>query len=245
MGGKNPAIVMPSANLDDATEGVMRSAFGMGGQKCSACSRLYLHRDIAKPFMELIVAKTKHLKIGDPTARDVFLGPLINAAAIRKFARATRLGKQEGRIVCGGRILKQGSMANGFFVEPTIVDRVPNVTRLFQEEFFVPVLAVAEVGSLDEAIDLANRTDYGLTAGIFTHDKSEQQKFFENIEAGVTYCNRRGGATTGAWPGVQSFGGWRGSGSSGKNALGPYYVQQFMREQSQTMVSTATESGVG
>jgi 1-pyrroline-5-carboxylate dehydrogenase len=191
------------------------------------------------------VAKTKNLKIGDPTARDVFLGPLINAAAIRKFARATRLGKQEGRIVCGGRILKQGSMANGFFVEPTIVDRVPNVTRLFQEEFFVPVLAVAEVGSLDEAIDLANRTDYGLTAGIFTHDKSEQQKFFENIEAGVTYCNRRGGATTGAWPGVQSFGGWRGSGSSGKNALGPYYVQQFMREQSQTMVSTATESGVG
>src|SRR5881394_211167 len=108
MGGKNPAIVMPSANLDDATEGVLRSAFGMGGQKCSACSRLYLHKDIAKRFMEQLVAKTRSLKIGDPAARDTFLGPLINAAAVKKFAGAVRLGKQQGRLLTGGGILTEG-----------------------------------------------------------------------------------------------------------------------------------------
>src|SRR5213075_3124132 len=108
--------------------------------------------------------------------------------------------------------------------------------RLFQDEFFAPVLAMAEVKSLDEAIKLANRSEYGLTAGIFTNDEREQQKFFNEIDGGVAYCNRRGGATTGAWPGVQSFGGWKASGTSGKSALGPYYVAQFMREQSQTVI---------
>jgi 1-pyrroline-5-carboxylate dehydrogenase len=236
MGGKNPAIVMPSANLFDATEGVLRSAFGMGGQKCSACSRLYLHKDIAKLFMEQLVAKTKTLKIGDPTARDTFLGPLINAAAVRKYDGAVRLGKRQGRLVTGGATLTKGNFSRGFFVEPAIVDRVSKDSPLFQDEYFAPVLAVAEVKSLDEAIKLANDSEYGLTAGVFTNDESERLKFFQTIEAGVTYCNRRGGATTGAWPGVQSFGGWKGSGSSGKSALGPYYVTQFMREQSQTVI---------
>ena len=236
MGGKNPAIVMPSANLDDAAEGVMRSAFGMGGQKCSACSRLYLSKDVYKPFLDLLLEKTKALKIGDPVAKDVFLGPLINAAAVKKYERAVQMGKDEGRIVYGGQMLKTGEFARGYFVEPAIVDKLPKRSRVFQQEFFAPVLAVAEVKSLDEALKLCNASEYGLTAGIFTADEDEQQKFFQDIEAGVTYCNRRGGATTGAWPGVQSFGGWKCSGSSGKAGLGPYYVAQFMREQSQTMV---------
>jgi 1-pyrroline-5-carboxylate dehydrogenase len=236
MGGKNPAIVMPSANLDDAVEGVFRSAFGMGGEKCSACSRLYLHKEIYRPFMELLVEKTKAIKIGDPATRDVFLGPLINRAAMKKFMRAVRIGKREGRIVSGGRTLRRGELAHGYFVEPTIVDRLAKNSPLWREEFFTPVLSVGEVRSLDESIQLANASEYGLTAGIFTQDKVEQQKFFNEIESGVIYCNRRGGATTGAWPGVQSFGGWKGSGSSGKNALGPYYVTQFMREQSQTVI---------
>ena len=237
MGGKNPAIIMPSANLDDATEGVMRSAFGMGGQKCSACSRLYLHKDVYKPFLDQFVEKTRALKIGDPTARDAFLGPLINAAAVKKYESAVRLGKRVGRLVLGGRTLREGEFSRGCFVEPAIVDRAPKDSRLFEEEFFAPVLAVAEVKSLDEALKLANDSEYGLTAGIFTNDENDRQKFFNEIEARVTYCNRRGGATTGAWPGVQSFGGWKGSGSSGKSALGPYYVAQFMREQSQTIIA--------
>src|SRR5947199_779013 len=120
MGGKNPAIVMASANLDDATEGVLRSAFGMGGQKCSACSRLYLHKDIAKPFLEQLVVKSKSLKIGDPTSRDTFLGPLINAAAVNKYGRAVRLGKRQGRLVSGGGTLTEGDFSRGCFVEPAI-----------------------------------------------------------------------------------------------------------------------------
>ena len=236
MGGKNPAIVMPSADLENAAEGVLRSAFGMGGQKCSACSRLYIHQKISKPFLELLVEKTKKLVIGDPIKRETFLGPLINEAAVAKYETAVHLGKKEGRIVYGGNRLKDDSFAHGFFVQPAIVDRAPKTSRLFQDEYFAPVLAVAEVKTLEEAIALANESEYGLTAGIFSQEEHEQETFFNSIQAGVAYSNRRGGATTGAWPGVQSFGGWKHSGSSGKSALGPYYVAQFMREQSQTRI---------
>ncbi len=239
MGGKNPAIIMPSANLEDATEGVYRSAFGMGGQKCSACSRLYLHRDIYKSFLDLLTEKTKKCKVGNPLTRDTFLGPLINAHAVQTYQRAVRLGKKEGRIICGGNLLKEEVYAHGYFVEPTMVDQLPKNSAMFQDEYFVPILAVAKINSLEEAITLANQSEYGLTAGIFTNHKKEQEVFFNQIESGVTYCNRRGGATTGAWPGLQSFGGWKGSGSSGKGALGPYYVAQFMREQSQTRIKSS------
>ncbi len=236
MGGKNPAIVMPSANLDDATEGVLRSAFGMGGQKCSACSRLYLHTDIYQPFMEQLIEKTKARQIGDPLARDTFLGPLINAGAVKTYESALQTGRAEGHVVYGGNVLRDGDQAYGFYVEPAIVDQLPTTSRMFREEFFAPILSVAKIKSLDEAIALANDSDFGLTAGIFSQDEKEVQIFFDTIEAGVTYSNRRGGATTGAWPGVQSFGGWKGSGSSGKSGLGPHYVAQFMREQSQTRI---------
>lgn len=239
MGGKNPAIIMPSADLEDATEGVLRSAFGMGGQKCSACSRAYVHKSIYNNFLTLLAEKTRRRKIGDPLQRDTFLGPLINENAVQKFLKAVRLGQKEGRVVHGGHRITQGDFAHGYYVEPTIVDNLPRQSRIFQEEFFAPILALAEIKSLDEGIQLANSTEYGLTAGIFTNSESEQEHFFECIDAGVTYANRAGGATTGAWPGVQSFGGWKSSGSSGKSALGPYYVAQFMREQSQTVMKKA------
>lgn len=233
MGSKNPAIVMPSANLDDAVEGVMHSAFGLGGQKCSACSRLYVHQAIAKPFLEQLAEKTKKLVIGDPTERETFLGPLINEAAVARFESAVNLGRQQGRIVLGGSRLK-GDLEKGFFVKPTIIDRLPRASSLFRDEFFAPILSVAEVKSLDEAITFANDSEHGLTAGIFTQEEHEQETFFDAIQAGVAYSNRRNGATTGAWPGIQSFGGWKHSNSSSKSALGPYYIAQFMREQSQT-----------
>jgi 1-pyrroline-5-carboxylate dehydrogenase len=233
LGGKNPALVMPSARLEDAAEGVMRSAFSYGGQKCSACSRVYVHQRVYKTFLELLVEKTRALVIGDPAQRRTFLGPLINEQAVARYEAAVRLGKKEGRVVFGGKRLKS-ELARGNFVEPAILDGAPHRSRLFHDEFFAPLLAVAQVKSLDEALTLANECQYGLTAGIFTQEEHEAETFFERIEAGVTYWNRRGGATTGAWPGVQSFGGWKDSGSSGKGALGPYYIQQFMHEQSQT-----------
>jgi 1-pyrroline-5-carboxylate dehydrogenase len=236
MGGKNAAIIMPSADIDDATEGVVRSAFGMGGQKCSACSRLYLHKSIYRKFMDLLVEKTMELKVVNPSERDSFMGPLINHDAFKRFDRAVRIGKNEGRLIYGGARLKGRPYAHACYAQPTIFDRLPKQSVLFRDEFFAPILAVREISSLDEALQLSNDSVYGLTAGIFTADTAERDQFFNQIEAGVLYCNRRGGATTGAWPGVQSFGGWKSSGSSGKSALGPYYVSQFLREQSQTVI---------
>ena len=236
MGGKNPCIIMPTANLEDAVEGVTRAAFGMGGEKCSACSRVYVHQSIAKRFVEALVEKAKSLKIGDPAERTTFLGPLINEDAVEKFEHAVKLGKKDGALLCGGSALDNDDYKQGYYVEPTVLRGVKNDSKWFDEEFFSPIVAVNDVRSLDEAIDLANNSRFGLSAGIFTQIEDEQREFFSRIEAGVAYCNRRGGATTGAWPGVQSFGGWKSSGSTGKNALGSYYLPQFLREQSQTLI---------
>ncbi|MBI3456413.1 MAG: aldehyde dehydrogenase family protein [Candidatus Rokubacteria bacterium] len=236
LGGKNPAIVTATANLETAAEGVMRSAYGLGGQKCSACSRVYVDRRVATAFTEALVAKTRTIRVGDPVRKEVFLGPLINEAAVRTFAGAATEAGRDGRVVTGGRVLEDGELARGYFVEPTLVTGLPPGHRLEREELFVPLLVLAEVDSLEEAIARANDGEYGLTAGIFSEDEGEVQHFLDGIEAGVTYVNRRAGATTGAWPGINPFGGWKWSGSSGKAALGPYYVAQFLREQSQTII---------
>ncbi len=236
MGGKNPAIVTAQADLDKAVEGIARSAFGNSGQKCSACSRAYVDRRVAAEFRERLVAKTRSLGVGDPARRSVFLGPVINQRAVATYEAAVAEARRDGRILTGGEVLREGAYAHGHFVAPTVVDRLPLDHRLLRDELFVPLLAIAEVGSLEEALTWANRTEFGLTAGIFSEDPDEVCRFFDRIEAGVAYANRRGGATTGAWPGVNSFGGWKASGSSGKGAGGPYYVQQFLREQSQTWV---------
>ncbi len=238
MGGKNPAIVTANADLEQAAEGVMRAAFGFGGQKCSACSRVYVEQSVKAKFLDLLKNYTgKHVRVGDPTRKDTFMGPIINKAAVETYSQAADKARNDGgNFVLGGNPLKSGEFENGYFVEPCIVDGLPVTHRLFKDELFVPFLVVADVSSIDEALKRANDSEYGLCAGIYTKDKKELQYFFDNIEAGVTYANRRAGATTGAWPGVNSFGGWKGSGSTGKSGLGPYYVQQFMREQSRWIV---------
>jgi 1-pyrroline-5-carboxylate dehydrogenase len=236
MGGKNPAIVMPSADLDAAAEGVMRSAFGLQGQKCSACSRVYVHEAVKDRFTELLLEKTATLSVGDPTRHGVFLGPVIHERAFQNYERYASLARSEGRVLAGARSLREGDLAHGWFVAPTVVDGLPKEHALFREEMFVPIVCLAEVRSVDEALSWANRTEYGLTAGFFSREPTEVQAFLDRIEAGVVYVNRRAGATTGAWPGVQPFGGWKASGSSGKASGGLYYVQQFMREQSRTIV---------
>jgi 1-pyrroline-5-carboxylate dehydrogenase len=237
MGGKNPAIVTASADLDEAAEGVMRSAFGFDGQKCSANSRVYVERAVARPFVERLVERARQIRVGDPTQRDVWMGPVINERAVRKFTDAVEEARRDGgRIEVGGEVLREPGTERGFFTAPTVVTGLATDHRLFREELFVPLVVVGEVDSLDDALRLSNATPYGLTAGIFSHDQGEIRQFLDSIEAGVVYVNRRAGATTGAWPGIQSFGGWKGSGSSGKSGLGPYYVQQFLREQSQTVM---------
>jgi 1-pyrroline-5-carboxylate dehydrogenase len=236
MGGKNPAIVSRHADLDEAAEGVMRAAFGFSGQKCSANSRVYVERPVLDEFNRLLVAKTEAITIGDPTLRENWLGPVINQRAVDRYDRAVADARRDGDLLIGGEHVTENGLETGFFVAPTVAANLPNDHRLLRDELFLPFTVVAPVDSIDEALRLSNDTVLGLTAGFYSEDRAEQQRFLDTIEAGVVYVNRRAGATTGAWPGIQPFGGWKGSTATGKSGGGFYYVQQFMREQSQTIV---------
>jgi 1-pyrroline-5-carboxylate dehydrogenase len=235
MGGKNPVIVTESADLEKAADGVMRAAFGYGGQKCSACSRVYVQKQVAPKFLEKLVSKTQNLKIGLPWEKDTYLGPIINDSARKKFESAVNLAKKDGKIISGGETLKEGFYQNGYYVKPTIVSNLPKNHKLVKEELFLPLLCVQEFEKFDDAIQQANDSEYGLTAGIFSQNKSEIDTFFSKIEAGVTYANRAQSATTGAMVQAQPFVGWKNSGISGKGAGGAYYLTQFLREQTQTI----------
>ena len=237
MGGKNPALLMRSANLENAAQGVVRSAFSAQGQKCSACARVYVERSVKERFLEKLIEKTQNLKMGNPLERNIAIGPVINADAVRRFEAAVTQAREEGgRVLTGGRRRTEHALEHGFFVEPTVIDRIRPDSTLLQQELFIPLTIVVEVASIDEAIEMANNTPYGLTAGIYSEDDREIQRFLDQVHAGVLYVNRRAGATTGAWPGVNPFGGWKASGSTGRGSGGPYYVQQFMREQSRVRV---------
>lgn len=236
MGGKNPTIVSRKANLDKAAMGVMRSAFGLQGQKCSACSRVLVERPVKEAFAEKLVALTEKIRIGDPTRRDVWLGPVINQSAYTDYINYCNELDQAGKILTGGKHLIADELGQGYFCAPTVVDDLAADHRLWKREMFVPVVIVGAVDSLEEAMQRANDVEYGLTAGFFSQDPAEIEWFLNNIHAGVTYINRQAGATTGAWPGYQPFGGWKGSGSTGKGGGSLYYVQQYMREQSRTIV---------
>jgi 1-pyrroline-5-carboxylate dehydrogenase len=235
MGGKNPAYVARSADPALAAEGVMRSAFGLQGQKCSACAVAYVHAQVYDAFMSALVERSRALPVGDIRRRDVTIGPVIDEAAGRRFDEAARAAASAGKVAFGGRRLTGGFYDGGVFVAPTVATDLPADHALVTEELFLPFLAVQKFSDLDEALRRGNAVRYGLTAGFYGEDEAELRRFLDRCEAGVLYANRRSGATTGAWPGIQSFCGWKGSGTTGKGGLGPYYVPQFMREQSQTL----------
>ncbi len=235
MGGKNPAVVSRNADLERAVEGIVRSAFGLQGQKCSANSRVYLEEPIYDQVVERLVEETERLKIGDPTQRENYLGPVIAEGPYQEYQEYNEELSQAGRILTGGKVLTGGEFGKGYFVEPTLVADLPLDHPLWKQELFLPITLVQKVGTLEEAIELANDSVYGLTAG-FYGTEAESQWFFENIQAGVNYVNRPQGSTTGAWPGYQPFGGWKASGSSGVNAGGPHYLQRYMREQVRTVI---------
>ncbi|MFQ5782753.1 MAG: aldehyde dehydrogenase family protein [Nitrosopumilus sp.] len=234
MGGKNAVIVTKNADLEKASEGVMNAAFGFGGQKCSACSRVYVQNEVAEQFISKLVEKTKRLKIGMPWQKETFLGPIINKEAKAKFENAASIAKKDGKILTGGSMLTSPELKNGYFVEPTIVSKLPEGHKLVKEELFLPFLCVQRYESFDDAIQFANQTEYGLTAGIFSNDKKQLDEFFSKIQAGVVYANRSASATTAALVSSQPFVGWKHSGSTGKGAGGENYLQQFMRTQTQT-----------
>ncbi len=234
LGGKNPAIVSRNADLERAAIGIVRSAFGLQGQKCSACSRIVIEEPVYDELTARLVDLTNKLAIGDPTDRKNYLGPVVNKSSYRDFQDFCQEISQAGTFLTGGTVLTDGDFGKGYFCTPTIA-ALPLDHRLWQYEMFLPITTVAKVSSLDQAMKIANDVNYGLTAGFYGNTE-EAKWFFDHIEAGVTYANRPQGATTGAWPGFQPFGGWKGSGSSGKNAGGHYYLPLYMHEQIQTQI---------
>lgn len=234
MGGKNACIVTAKGDLDRAAIGIMRSAFGLSGQKCSALSRVYVEDSVADALLDRLKPIVDNINIGDPTERENYIGPVGNAAAYENFQRYTQQLKESASILAGSEVLVEGDLAKGYFCAPTVAEASLD-HPLWQHEMFVPVLMIARVPDKETAMKLANHTPLGLTAG-FYGNAEETAWFFDHIEAGVTYANRPQGATTGAWPGYQPFGGWKGSGNSGKGIASYYYLAQYLREQSQTSV---------
>ncbi len=235
MGGKNPCVVTARGDLERAATGIVRSAYGLTGQKCSALSRVYVEEDVADALVAKVVEKTGAIRVGDPLVRQNWMGPVINEGAADSYERyCAQLREHGGRILVGGTRLDDGDLAHGFFVAPTVVEAPPD-HPLFREEMFQPIVMVARVKDLREGVTRANDTTLGLTAGCYGDDE-DAHYFLDHIEAGVTYVNRPQGATTGAWPGYQPFGGWKGSGSTGKAIGSAYYLPLYLREQSQTVV---------
>lgn len=239
LGGKNPAIVSRNANLEEAATGIVRSAFGLQGQKCSAASRVIVEEPVYDELLGRLKDMTEKLAIGDPTERATYLGPVINQNAYNDFKNFTEeINQGGGRFLTGGHVKTGGIYDKGYYCEPTFVTDLPFDNRLWQYEMFMPITTIGKVRDLDQAMEIANDVKYGLTAG-FYGSLAETDWFFDKIQAGVTYANRPQGATTGAWPGFQPFGGWKGSGASGKNGGGLYYVQLYMHEQIRTLIKHA------
>jgi len=219
-----------------AAEGVRTLLVKQTGQKCSATSRVYVENSVHDELLEKLVAATGELRVGTPFDRSSFMGPLIEKGVVEKFKRAVEeVRKSGGTIYIGGSVLDDGDLARGHFVEPTIV-AAPLDSWIWSEELFIPLVAVTPISGLEEGLALSNDTEFGLTAGLFSTDDEEIDRWFTEIEAGVTYVNRAAGATTGAWPDIQSFGGWKGSGTSGAGGGGPWYLRQYLREQSRTLI---------
>jgi aldehyde dehydrogenase (NAD+) len=196
MGGKNGQIVMEDADLELALEGVVWGAFGTTGQRCTATSRLILHRVIKQRFTEMVVDRAEKIKIGSGLDESVEMGPLINEAARRKVHGYVQIGKEEkARLLCGGTSYEENGCANGYFYRPTVFDRVSPDMRIAQEEIFGPVLSIIEVNSFDEAIASLNTTRYGLSSSIYTRDIARACRAVRDMEAGITYIN---GPTIGA-----------------------------------------------
>jgi 1-pyrroline-5-carboxylate dehydrogenase len=243
MGGKNPAIVTACADLDAAAEGITRSAFGLSGQKCSACSRVLVDEKVHDSLIGRLVALAAEWTVGDPADIAARLGPVHTQEAFDRYRRGVLEARRDGQVVSGGATLR-GRDLDGYYVEPAIVTDLPEEHRLIREEQFVPLLVVERATSLEDALRRANAQVYGLTAGLFSGDRQEIDLFLEQIQAGTIFVNRAAGATTGGWPGQQAYPGWKGSGSTNRGGLGPRYVQQFLREQGRNICgSTRSERG--
>jgi len=191
MGGKNVVMIMDDADLDLAVEGVLWGAFGTSGQRCTAASRVVIHRRLAKKFTGMLVDRAKSLKLGDGLDPKTDVGPVINQEALDKILGYIDIGQREdrARLMCGGRRAEKGDLKHGYFVEPTVFADVKPDMRIAQEEIFGPVVSVIECRSLDEAIDIANGVKYGLSASIYTSDINRAYRAMEDTATGIFYVN--------------------------------------------------------
>lgn len=219
MGGKDSIIVDKEADLDLAANAIVQSAFGFSGQKCSACSRAIIHQDVYDEVLELVVEKTKALKVDQAKTRDIDLGPVIDQSAFDKIMKYIEIGKKEGRLVAGGGKAE----GNGYFIQPTIFADVAPEARIAQEEIFGPVLAFIKAKDFDDALAIANNTEYGLTGSVISRNRANLEKARRDFHVGNLYFNRK---CTGALVGAHPFGGFNMSGTDSK-AGGEDYLLLF------------------
>jgi aldehyde dehydrogenase (NAD+) len=214
LGGKNGVVVLKDADLDLATDGILWSAFGTTGQRCTACSRVIVERPVLEPLLERLEARARKLRLGPGLDEATEVGPLINARALDKVASYVDIGRGEGELVTGGRPASDGDLAHGHFFEPTIFTGVGAMDRIGQEEIFGPVLSVIPVADYGEAILALNQTRYGLSSSIYTQDVNGAFRAMRDFETGIVYVNA---GTTGAETHLP-FGGWKETGNGHREA---------------------------
>ncbi|MHB8433186.1 MAG: L-glutamate gamma-semialdehyde dehydrogenase [Candidatus Tyrphobacter sp.] len=222
MGGKDAIIVAADADLDAAVEGVAASAFGFQGQKCSACSRAIVEEPVYDAFLEKLKARVAKIAVGDPWEHSTVMGPVINAQALESISRYIEVGKREGRLIAGGGRAQGGE---GYFVEPTVIADVAPDATIAQEEIFGPVLAVIKAKDFDEAMAIANGTEFGLTGSVYTSDEKKIERARDEFFVGNLYFNRK---STGAMVGAHPFGGFNMSGTDSK-AGGRDYLLLYLQ----------------
>jgi 1-pyrroline-5-carboxylate dehydrogenase len=220
MGGKDSIIVDSEADLKAAVEGVVVSAYGFQGQKCSACSRAIVDEKVYDKFVEMLKERVDQIKVG-PAKENYFMGPVINERAQLSILSYIEIGKNEGKLLCGGNKIE----GEGFYIEPTVFIDVDPMARIAQEEIFGPVLAVIKAKDFDDALAIANNTEYGLTGSVYTKNKKKIQKAKEEFFVGNLYFNRK---CTGALVGGHPFGGFNMSGTDSK-AGGRDYLLLFLQ----------------
>lgn len=224
MGGKDAIIVDAECDLDAAVEGVTLSAFGYSGQKCSACSRAIVHSAVYDEFVAKLKPRVERITVGSPEDPKHYMGPVISASAKRSILEYIEVGKGEGRLLTGGA----DGEGEGYFIRPTVIEGVSPKARIFQEEIFGPVLAVTRAADFDEALQMANDSQYGLTGAVYTTNAEHMRRAREEFFVGNLYINRK---CTGAMVGCHPFGGFNMSGTDSK-AGGPDYLQLFLQAKS-------------
>ena len=224
MGGKDSIIVAGDADVDAAVEGVAVSAFGFQGQKCSACSRAIVEESIYDEFLDKLKARVAKITVGDPSDPKNYMGPVVNEGALKSIGEYIEVGKKEGRLIAGGNRVGD----KGYFLEPTVIADVDPQARISQEEIFGPVLAVIKAKNFDDAMNIANDTEFGLTGSLYTSDDQKIKRAREDFFVGNLYFNRK---STGAMVGAHPFGGFNMSGTDSK-AGGRDYLLLFMQAKS-------------